>query len=215
MGRTRSTSRPRTRSSRRVGIEQEESTSNSTGKRQAIQTSNQKVAWHLNMVKMDSELDDNKAGTRSLDIMKQRLAAAIRDLSEPTVLSLCRSVNPPQTIVNLIIGYVSLLEKVGRHNMLRKTWEGLSKTYVNCVRALQDVGCIMRHTALLPHSLPQTLDEGLVKILNIRQKYLVGADMKGNLVSSQAPGAQAVLRLLDRAIDFAEVEFGINHIGTT
>ena len=106
-----------------------------------------------------------------------------------TIKDLYAIEKPPQSVVNIIISYVSVLGLIDKSNKLIHK----NKTYANCKKTLKNAEYIQKITLELIKYCEQITDEEKKKLNKIRNKYLVGSDMRPEAFSDKYYSARTIL----------------------
>lgn len=135
----------------------------------------------------------------------QSLAISAFELKPDIIHDFANTIDPSQSLVNIMICYIAVLQSIECYNNDYKNIAGITKTYKNCVIALNKSEGIVRLTNKLVESLPDIKIEQAEKIINAKEKYLIGADMKIRLISDKYNSARKILSFLVELISYIEV----------
>jgi len=154
------------------------------------------------------EFDVNLISASSSPENNRELREMLSDLQGITMQNIegiARIQSPSQATVNIVIAFVSFLQKGC------KEIQDISKTYENCVELLKQSNRVFEITRNLIENTEWINKDIIRKILKIKDKYLVGADMNPNATSEKCKNTKAMLSFLLKIIDYSLVFFVMKH----
>eukprot|EP00826_Nyctotherus_ovalis_P057733 TRINITY_DN7901_c0_g1_i8.p1 TRINITY_DN7901_c0_g1~~TRINITY_DN7901_c0_g1_i8.p1 ORF type:complete len:313 (+),score=24.03 TRINITY_DN7901_c0_g1_i8:71-1009(+) len=141
-------------------------------------------------------LADTFALKKSFDEVKASTLKAIASLDKPS-----------QSIVNIMVAYISTM-KVVESAKYKREYEKLKttpKTYENIVKLLKSPEDLLKLAKELINNIADITLPQASHIIDIKSKYLTGADMRPNLISNKYQAARKLLVFLEELFNFVEV----------
>jgi len=136
----------------------------------------------------------------SISLRKTELIRATNQISLKTIKSLISTINPPQSIVNIVLAYVSVLVKFDKTSKLLKI---KPKTYENCIKIIENSDLAYKITYETAKICDIFEKDDRQKLLKIKGKYLAGWDMRPSAFSDRYYAARTILQYLINLCDCA------------
>ena len=159
--------------------------------------------------RQDTQLSYATVRPRANDVKSEQKLSALKKTMNgvrvQTIKTLAAAEKPSQSIINIMIAYVGLLQ-VTQHKECNLV-KGVAKTYENCVNVLRNAEIVWQLTSELLNSVQDIGPELAEKIVKIKQKYLIGSDMRPCAISDKYQFAKSILNFLLSFINFIEVHF--------
>lgn len=145
-----------------------------------------------------------------LDRKKELMKDAINQIDVLTIQNFITIESPPQSVVNILIAFVSLLQRVKpsscvEHLEFKAMLQKTEKTYKNCLFVLRKLQVVHDITHSLFQYAETANEKEMKEILKIKHKYLAGWDMKPAGFSDANYSSRAILLMILRVFDYFEV----------
>ena len=127
-----------------------------------------------------------------IDNKKAELIHSSNLITLRTIKDIISIIRPPQSIVNIVISYISMLAFVDIDGKIIRT----NKTYDNCIKSLSNSDYAHKITMNLVNYCDKISDEDKEKLEKIRAKYLAGWDMRPEAFSDKYYSARIILNFM-------------------
>jgi len=137
------------------------------------------------------------------DTKRNELAKAISNITAKTIKSLGETLQPSQSIINIMIAFVVVIKNLSQDKLGKE----VSKTYENSSEILKkaEIYNFIKNQQGIMNFLDSSKLEKLKKILKAKEKYLAGSDMKTSAISQNNQSARVILQFMLCLFDYIEV----------
>ena len=135
-----------------------------------------------------------------LNLKKTELIHVVNLITVKTIKGIKSILRPPQSVVNIIISYVSILSLVDKKKLIITK----NKTYANCLKALDKEDYIYQITLELIKYCESAGEDDKKRLKKIRAKYLAGWDMRPEAFSDKYYTARTILHFLILLCDYVD-----------
>ena len=138
---------------------------------------------------------------KEVPVNKTDLIHAANKITMKIIKNICSIALPPQSVVNIVIAYVSVLCLIEQNKGLIG---GKKKTYKNCLEALKNSERVHKITLTAFDFIEKISDKQKEILRKIQEKYLVGWDMRPEAFSDKYYSARIVLHFILSLCNYKE-----------
>jgi len=166
-----------------------------------LKPNHKEIDEEVEMLRMELKIEAKEDKKMETTQSKTNLIHAANQITARIIKSITSIINPPQSVVNIIISYVAVLCLIDQNKSLI---EDKRKTYKNCLTALKNIERVQKITIAAIKFVDKLTENQKKKLRKLRNKYLAGWDMRPEAFSDKYYSARVILYFLLSLLDYHE-----------